>query len=104
MTGQVWDAGLGGVRLLAEQCATCIYRPGNPMHLAPGRLADITSSARAGDGYVICHDTLPYGEHPEAGEALCRGFYDKFSTRFTQVGDRLGWWREVPPPEERSRP
>jgi hypothetical protein len=98
MKGNVWDKDLGGVRLLSGQCATCIYRPGNPMRLEPGRLQDITASAREADGYVICHDTLSYGEHPETGEALCRGFYDAYQTRFTQVGDRLSWWREIPPP------
>ena len=98
MKGDVWDQALGGVRLLSGQCATCIFRPGNPMHLQPGRLADMVASTCQAEGYIICHDTLPYGAHPEVGQALCRGFYERYSTAFIQVGDRLGWWREIPPP------
>jgi hypothetical protein len=90
-------------RLLSEQCATCIYRPGNLMHLAPGRLKEITeSNLREGSRGLICHDTLPYGAYPEYGEAMCRGFYDKFGpqSNYVRIIDRLGGFAEVPPPED----
>lgn len=99
--GDVWDGELGGVRLLAEQCSTCIGRPGNLMQLQPGRLRDMAESAVRGEGYITCHQTLKYGAHPDAGEALCRWFYDHYSTQFTQVMTRLGAMREVPPPGEK---
>ena len=98
----VWDASRNGVRRLASQCATCIFKPGNLMHLNPGRLREITSSFRRGEGYMICHDTVTYGAHPGAGPAVCRGMYDKYSTQFTQIGDRLGWWVDVEPPGNSS--
>ena len=88
-------------RLLAEQCATCIYRPGNPMHLRPGALKEITN-ANLGDGVrgLTCHDALPYGNRPGYGEAMCRGFYDKFGhlNNYVRVIERLGGFTEVPPP------
>lgn len=68
------------------------------MHLAPGRLRELAAGFRQGEGYMICHDTLPYGAHPDAGMAVCRGMYDAYSTQFTQIGDRLEWWVDVDPP------
>ena len=55
----VGDQNTRRTRLLSRQCATCIFRPGNPMHLAPGRLHHLIADARAAEGYIICHDTLP---------------------------------------------
>jgi hypothetical protein len=100
--GDVWDEELGGVRLLSAQCSSCIGRPGNLMALKPGRLQDMVDSAKAGEGYITCHQTLKYGAHPDAGEALCRWFYDRYSTAFTQVMTRLGAMREVAPPGEET--
>lgn len=88
-------------RLLSEQCATCIYRPGNLTHLRPGRLKEITeSSLGEGTRGLTCHDTLPYGDHPSYGEAMCRGFYDKFGylNNYVRIIERLGGFTEVPPP------
>lgn len=103
--GDVWDHALGGVRVLREQCSTCIYRPGNAMHLTPGRVREMTDLARASDGYVICHQTIGGAEYPAnigtRGEALCRGFYDlPKPTAFIQIMGRLGAFREVDPPGE----
>lgn len=99
-------------RLLTEQCATCILLPGNPMHLRPGRLRDMVSQAlREGSQGIICHDTLTYGDYPDFGPALCRGFYDKFGPQnnFIRVMQRLGaldgtsGFTEVAPPGEAER-
>lgn len=93
--------GGGKPRLLSEQCATCIYRPGNPMRLNPGRLAEMTRLAlQQGSQGVICHDTLPYGGHPAFGPALCRGFYDGYAARsnFIRVINRIGGFAAVDPP------
>lgn len=59
----VGDAVLRKTRLLAAQCDTCIFKPGNPMHLGPGRLAQLVRDARTTGGYIVCHDTLPYGQN-----------------------------------------
>jgi hypothetical protein len=94
------------VLVLSEQCATCVFRPGNPMHLARGRLKDLVDSNLAAGALLVCHDTLSYGAHPEAGEAMCRGFWDRYRERTNvwRVMERLSaafgkpWWEEVPPP------
>jgi hypothetical protein len=90
-------------RVLRAQCATCIYRPGNPMRLRPGRLREMTLQAlRQGCQGVICHDTLyrSDGFLP----ALCRGFYDLYGPRnnFIRVMWRIGGFAEVdlPPGED----
>ncbi|WP_314250869.1 hypothetical protein [Streptomyces sp. DSM 40907] len=57
------------VRICAERCPTCIFRRGNLMHLAPGRLARLTAQAIADEGHIVCHDTLGTG----AG-SICAGY------------------------------
>ena len=96
----VGDPVTGKTRLLARQCATCIFRPGNPMHLSPGRLKSMVEQAVADGSYVICHDTLPYGNHPETQPAICRGFVDRYTTWRLQVIGRLFGFVEVEPPAE----
>ncbi|WP_431895527.1 HAD domain-containing protein [Micromonospora haikouensis] len=100
-----WDLSVGDPvrrksRLLSRQCATCIFRPGNPMHLAEGRLRDLVAEARQNESFVVCHDTLPY--HRDAGvkPAICRGFADRYSTQALQVIERLFGFIEVDPPGE----
>jgi hypothetical protein len=94
-------------RVLSEQCATCIFRPGNPMHLNPGRVREMVAGAlEQGSQGIICHSTLSYGEHPGFGGALCRGFYDRYGSQsnFIRVIGRLGGFTEVDlPGRERCR-
>jgi hypothetical protein len=93
-------------RLLAEQCLTCIYLPGNRMSLRPGRLKAMTAEAlREGRQGVICHDTLPYGRQPEFGSALCRGFYDTYGAQsnFVRVIERIGGFTVVSLPVQGTR-
>jgi hypothetical protein len=71
---------------------------GNPMQLVPGRLSEMVREARAREGFIVCHDTLPYGPHPGYGPAVCRGFYDRYDTRALQVAHRLWGVVDVPPP------
>jgi len=96
--------GGGKPRVLTDQCETCIYHPGNLMHLRPGRLREMTLDAlRQGCQGVICHDTL---YRTDFTPALCRGFYDKFGPQnnFIRVMWRIGGFTEVnPPPPERGR-
>jgi len=70
------DAETGRPRVLREKCTTCIYRPGNLMHLRDGRREEMERDSLANGSWITCHQTLPYGSHPEHGEAICRGFAD----------------------------
>lgn len=68
----------GRPQLLAERCPTCILRPGDPMRLGTERIRDVIATNRAAGALLTCHSTLSYGEHPEVGQAACRGFYDAY--------------------------
>jgi len=94
----VGDPATMRTRLLARMCATCIFRPGNPMHLRPGRLRDLVAHARAGDGYIVCHSTLPGMAPPGVKPAVCRGFADRYDTQALQIISRLFGFDEIEPP------
>ena len=98
----VADEALGKTRLLAEQCITCIFRPGNLMFLGPGRLRQLVDEARSSAGYIICHETLPYADSP-VPPAICRGFADRYSTWQLQIIGRLWGFVEVEPPNRGDR-
>ena len=93
-------------KLLSEQCETCIGHPGNVMDLRPGRVQGMVNEGINGRG-ITCHSTLSYGQHPEAGESMCRWFYDKFGPRcnYVRIMERLGGFDEVtlPRKEEESK-
>jgi Domain of unknown function (DUF4314) len=96
----ITDPGTGLSRLLSERCPTCILRPGDPMHLGPERTAAFIRQVLDAGSYVVCHETLTYGDFPDYGPAICRGFFDAYGTRtrdllILQAGRRL---TEVPPP------
>jgi hypothetical protein len=98
---EIEEAPMAQPQLLAEQCSTCIFRPGNLMHLHKGRLADVANTNRKQGTALICHQTLSYGDHPEVGEAVCRGFYDAYKdeNRVIQITERiLGGFEQIPPP------
>lgn len=87
-------------QLLAKRCNTCVLRPGNLMNLAPDRLADLIQTNLDAGAALICHQTLSYGDHPEVGEAVCRGFYDAYGDEVNaiRVMHRLGGFQEIPAP------
>lgn len=93
-------------RLLAEKCATCIFRAGNPMYLGPGRLAALVREALVMDSYVVCHETLTYGDHPDYGPAICRGFADAYGDRSSALLllRSFDLFIEVPPPPAADQP
>jgi hypothetical protein len=97
----ITDPATGGSRLLSRKCATCILRPRDPMHLGPERLREIIGPALAAGSFVVCHDTLTYGDFPDYGPAICRGFYDAYAERSPALIFLRSWRRlvEVPPPE-----
>ncbi|MER7818429.1 hypothetical protein [Streptomyces sp. NPDC096153] len=43
---EVADPASGTVRLCTHRCDTCIFHPGNPMHLWPGRATDMVTQVR----------------------------------------------------------
>lgn len=82
----------GYVHVCREMCSTCVFRPGNLMHLRPGRLRGMIDEATANDGAIICHCTL------DGDRAVCRGFFDRHQTTPLQLAERLGVMREIDPP------
>ncbi|MEV7264664.1 hypothetical protein AB0N38_14040 [Micromonospora aurantiaca] len=91
-------------RLLAEMCGTCVFRPGNLMHLRPGRLAELVRDALTRDSFIVCHSTLP-GMAPDGyTPAICRGFADRYSTNALRIIGRLRAFVEVDPPAAGGRP
>jgi hypothetical protein len=51
---------------------------GDPMHLGPDRTAAFIRQVLDAGSYVVCHDTLTYGDFPDYGPAICRGFFDAY--------------------------
>lgn len=79
----------GQVHVLAERCATCVFRPGNLMRLEPGRLREMIEGSVAGGGAITCHVTL---YRRDVDQAVCRGFYDAHGHRVLalEIAPRLG--------------
>lgn len=71
----------GAIHVCVRKCETCIYRPGNLMHLEPGRKDAMEAEAVANESVIPCHKTL--GDTP----AICRGFWD--TQRRNVMGLRL---------------
>lgn len=91
------------MRVLAEQCATCIFRPGNPMKLNPGRVKRMVAECQRRDTYIPCHEHMQRvgedGETVTAESPVCRGFYDRYPGvgQMIRISQRLGMWEEVRP-------
>lgn len=85
----------GEVHVLAAQCKTCIFRPGNLMRLEPGRVRGMVRDAIRDQAAITCHDTL---HRSDVRPAVCRGFHDRYSTQPLQVAERLGLLVEDPVP------
>lgn len=90
----------GKLRVLTEKCSTCVFHPGNRMRLNPGRLQDLVQQNLSAGAALVCHATLTYGDHPDFGPALCRGFYDAhgYKVNVVRIMQRLDGITEVPPP------
>lgn len=74
--GDIVDDVTRKVRVLSEKCSTCIFWPGNRMHLSEGYLQDIIRGNVEVGSLLTCHQTLPYGDFPDFGSAACRGFWE----------------------------
>jgi hypothetical protein len=77
---------------MAEQCSTCIFRPGNLMNLDEGRLKDLTDSTDRGDTNVVCHQTLD-----QRVGAFCKGSVDRRAGQAVQLAERLPFIEYVTP-------
>jgi hypothetical protein len=75
--GDVIDPETGKVRVLSESCTTCIFRAGNLMHLPAGKVDEVIEANLRADALLTCHATLPYGDNPDFGPAVCAGFWAK---------------------------
>jgi hypothetical protein len=80
----------GKVMVCEKQCTTCIFRPGNLMRLAPGRVENMVKNAIVEQSAIICHDTL------DGDNAVCRGFFDRHKhDTVLGMAERLGVIEEV---------
>ncbi|MEV7926057.1 hypothetical protein [Kitasatospora sp. NPDC088779] len=96
----VADPDTGEVRVLARLCDTCIYRPGNLMNLAPGRVRQLAAEALDANGHIVCHSTLPALAPPGTKGAICRGFANAHGNAIfaLRIAAAFGRIVEVPPP------
>jgi hypothetical protein len=76
----------------------CIFRPGNLVHLAEGRLHDLVTQVRRDESFIVCHAALPHYRFPGVKPAISRGFADRYSAHVLQVFERLFGFIEVDPP------
>lgn len=79
----------GKVHVQLEMCGSCVFRPGNQMHLRSGALRQIVDGNLALDTPLICHQTLAI--HPDGGnEAVCRGFFERYPTTPMKLAETMG--------------
>lgn len=71
-------------RVFATKSSTCVFRPGSPMGLRAGRLAELVESNLATGTALVCHLTT-YGQRPDMGEVLRRSFFDAHGDRVASV-------------------
>lgn len=94
MTGPFHD---GKVHVHSRMCPTCIFRPGNLMHLEKGRVEQMVKQATEAESCIPCHQTL------EGEQAVCRGFFNKHRTSPLQIAERLGFIKFVKPPRKENQ-
>jgi hypothetical protein len=71
----VLDPDTRHVRVLSQRCDTCIFWPDDRAAVSPSRALQVIDANVAAGALLTCHSTLPYGEHPEFGPAVCAGFW-----------------------------
>lgn len=90
----ILNIGEKGLRIMTGPCSTCIFRPGNPMHLQPGRVKGMVDDVVAHDSFTQCHKTL--GCEPGQG-ALCHGMTKRHEGQLVRTFRRMGTIEEVDP-------
>jgi hypothetical protein len=86
----------GKLYVLDEKCSTCIFRPGNLMHLREGTVEEMVQGCIEENTVIPCHQTL------DGPRAVCRGLYDVHRReivvlRMAAAFDRFAF---EPPPEK----
>lgn len=79
------------VHVQRAQCSTCIFRPGNLMHLHEGRVEEMVAECEQTGGVIPCHKTT-HGRRKQ--ESVCRGFFDlriNVSLRLAVAMDVIEW-------------
>lgn len=66
----------GKVHVMPDKCSSCIFRPGNLMHLNAGRVKEMVDGSIQSGGVIPCHQTI-HGQREQ--EAVCRGFFDSYA-------------------------
>jgi hypothetical protein len=77
----------GRVHVRRRMCATCIFRPGNLMHLDEGRRDKMVAGAVKNESCIPCHSHLHSGAKVEP---VCRGFYDNHATVTIRLAEVMG--------------
>lgn len=83
MAKDVADPARREVRVMAERCRSCIYRP-DGLQLEPGALARLTRTTAQAEGHLVCHETWMDVEQDVPG-AICRGYLDASGDRSLAV-------------------
>jgi len=83
------------VHVLRSMCDTCIFRPGNRMHLKPGRVERMVAEALRLDSAITCHETQ---RRDDVDEAVCAGFDARYSTLPLRLARVLGYLVRDPKP------
>ena len=82
----------GRVRLMAEMCSTCIFRPGpHQSAVRPGGVRWMLERVRQRDSFVNCHKTLATGQPG----AVCRGSDNAHEGMLMRTARALGIVVEV---------
>lgn len=94
----------GTIHTLDEKCSTCVFRPGNLMHLEQDRLKDLVQTNREADTAFACHQTLPHNHEYTADPAVCRGYFDAYSEEITplRMAVAMGLITEDPQPKKKE--
>lgn len=98
-----FDPVTGRVHVLDQRCSTCVFRPGNLMHLHPGRLKNLIETNTANGSALTCHVTLAEWDAP-VPPAVCRGFYDTHPTLPLLLAAALDMITFDPPPPGEASP
>jgi len=90
----------GKVRVLSRRCSTCLFRRDHPF--GADRATEVIAANVAVGALLTCHSTLPYGEHPDFGPAVCAGFWAQhaMSTAAGRMARFLLGVTRIDPPEK----
>lgn len=71
--------------VMSSKCSTCIFRPGNLMHLREGLVDGMVKDCITENTVIPCHQTL------DGERSICRGLWDKHKrdVGLLQIAERL---------------